>query len=601
MGRTSDSSPGRRFGPLVLLALPAVALALSWPYLDAGFAGDDVILLNLVRDGGAPPWWRGLWAKTDLSCLTSLWWVGTFSAGGFWRPLPSLVLQGSLALFGENPVPLHTFAILLHGVSGVLVALVTSRLLHDLRLGLLAGFFFVACEDHSMVVGWITTSTDVLASFFVALAMVTHVAWLERRRNANLVLSIGALVVALACKESAVAAPLGMAGLSAVFHARRVGSAPLAGNWARALARDGASWAPSLAVLVAYLVSYLALGFGVGGSLLYADPISEPLPFLQHLGSQLPVLWLGTLSPVPPTLAVFLPAAQPALAVAGVGMFVAFLLALRPLRREPVAWWALLFYLVALVPQTGAEGGERALYLPMVPASVLFALLVAHTGFAARRVFGVSSPAPTITRLAASWVLIVVLVAGVLLSAVYPFVFRASFRLFERQVASLVGLVRASAPEHVLVLNTSGQLLTFYLGDELSWRAGRRVDTRVLSSLNGVMTLERRGDRSIVLRTDRRGWLTNLFALVPRTSATLEEGQSFATDLFTATVVELAPGDGLPDALGVRFDLALSPDDPRLLLATWTGSRFDRLDLRSVPLGERRLLADTSDVWASMM
>lgn len=588
----------------LLPLLPALALALNWPYLGAGFAADDVLLLNLLREGTAPSWWRGLWSVTDLECVKSLWWAGTLDEGGFWRPLPSLVIQGSLALFGETALPLHLLAILLHGASAVLIAVLAWRLAGHFRLGLLAGVAFLACEDHSMVVGWATTITDVLGTTFTAAALVAHASWLERRRPATLVASLLALVLALGSKESVVVVPLGLVGLSAVAHARaaRAGAGPV--GWLAALGRDLPAWLPALLVLAGYLVAYRALGFGVGSSQLYADPFSEPLTFLGHLVVQAPVLWLATLSPVPPSLAVFVPSAQPWLA--GLGLVVAglFLYALRPFRRDPVAWWALLFYLLALVPQTGAEGSERALYLPLVPGSVLLALLASQAGALARRGFApaASTAEPTTaTRLGGWWIVAGVLVPGLVLSAAFAFVYRASFELPGRQVKGLVALVEARRPAHVVVLNTSGPFLTFYLADEVSWRVGRRVDVRVLSSLNGVMTAERTGERAITLRTDRRGWLTNMFALVFRTSTRLEPNQSFRTDLFTAEIVELDMTAAPPDALAVRFDMTRALDDPRVLVVTWTGEAFAVIDLAAVPPGERRVLADTSDVWASLM
>ncbi len=144
MAATLGEDPVRRLGLLALI-LPGLALLLHGAYLVAPFAGDDVIWLNLIREGSAPPWWRGLWSQSRLPCLTSLWWVGEIPPGGFWRPLPGLVLNVSLALFGEVALPLHLLSILLHGASAALLALLVTRLSTDPRLGFLAGLFFVAC------------------------------------------------------------------------------------------------------------------------------------------------------------------------------------------------------------------------------------------------------------------------------------------------------------------------------------------------------------------------------------------------------------------------------------------------------------------------
>lgn len=603
--RRNSGNAGGRLNLAALAALPALALALNWPYLRMGFVGDDVILLNLLKEGGAPPWWRGLWSVTNLPCFSALWWAGPFDQGGFWRPLPSLLLQASLAVFGEHAFPLHLLAILLHGATAALIALTTTRVFGNARLGLLAGLFFATCEDLSMVVGWVTTLTDVLGTFFVAVALATHVSWLSHRRTASVLFSISSLVLALACKESAVVVPLALAGLTAVVHAPRASGAPSHGHWMTSMLNDRVSWAPGLVVLVVYLAAYKSLGFGVAASELYADPFAEPVEFLRHLVAQAPVLWLATLSPVPPSLAVFVPSTQLTLALLGTAVFGLCMLAWRPFTGEPAASWVLGFYLLAILPQTGAEGSERALYLPLVPGSVMLALLASQAGVAARRLVSfvpattMATSTPALSRTFAWWVAVGVLVPGLVLSAAYAFVYQASFGLPGRQVASLVSLVEERQPAHVVVLNTSGPFLTFYLGDELSWRVGHRVDTRILSSLNGVLTVERSGDRSITLRTDRRGWLTNMFAMVMRTNTRLNEGQPFRTDLFTATVLEVDAGEP-PDARAVRFDLSWPPD-ARVLAVAWTGDAFVEFDLATLPFGERRRLADTSDVWASMM
>jgi len=283
------------------------------------------------------------------------------------------------------------------------------------------------------------------------------------------------------------------------------------------------------------------------------------------------------------------PARRPPMIALARLLSVHLLLALGPLPRDATAAWALPFYLATLVPQAGAEGSERALYLPLLPGAVLLAILLVRGRSAASR----------LTRFGGRWAFYAVLLPGLVLSLASSLLVATTLGIPGRQLASLADLVEARRPAQVLVLNTSGPLLTFYLRDEVAWRLGRPVDVRVLSSLNGVMTVERTGPGAFVLRTDRRGWLTNMFAMIPRRDTALSAGQRFETELFTATVLELAPGEPPHDALAVRFDLR-RPDDPGLLLAAWTGHAYQPVDLASLPIGERRPLADTSDLWEGM-
>jgi hypothetical protein len=150
----------------------------------------------------------------------------------------------------------------------------------------------------------------------------------------------------------------------------------------------------------------------------------------------------------------------------------------------------------------------------------------------------------------------------------------------------------------VVILNTSGPFLTFYPAVVYEQHLGRPILTRTLSSLNGRMTLERTGDRSFILRTDRPGWLSSIFSRLVRLEPRLTEGQTRQNALFQATLLQLTP-DGR-DVLVVRFDFKVPLSDPSLLFLTWDGERFVPMDVASLELGRPRALADTSDIWKSM-
>ncbi|UCC49392.1 MAG: hypothetical protein JSV41_04245, partial [Gemmatimonadota bacterium] len=86
---------------------------------------------------------------------------------------------------------------------------------------------------------------------------------------------------------------------------------------------------------------------------------------------------------------------------------------------------------------------------------------------------------------------------------------------------------------------------------------------------------------------------------VLRSSRPLRQGKVYEEDPFTATLQTLTT-DGR-DVVAVRFHVRVPLSDPSLLVLTWDGAAFRPLDLASVPAGEKIRLADTSDVWASMM
>ena len=116
--------------------------------------------------------------------------------------------------------------------------------------------------------------------------------------------------------------------------------------------------------------------------------------------------------------------------------------------------------------------------------------------------------------------------------------------------------------------------------------------------MNGIVSVERIDDRSFMVRADRKGWLTNMFAQILRSPARPKPGRAYEKDLFTAVFLEMSR-DGR-DVLAVRFEMDSPLDDPRVLYLQWDGRTFRPIDLAALLIGEPVTLADTSDVWASM-
>ena len=120
---------------------------------------------------------------------------------------------------------------------------------------------------------------------------------------------------------------------------------------------------------------------------------------------------------------------------------------------------------------------------------------------------------------------------------------------------------------------------------------------RVLSSINAVVSVERVDERSFVVRSDRSGWLTNMFAGMLRSRGRPRPDRVFERGIMTASFVEMTKSGRA--ILAVRFDLDHPLDDPRTLFLQWDGDTFRPIDLAALPVGHSVTLADTSDVWAS--
>jgi hypothetical protein len=605
----ATESPGRvlhrltRAGAAISILL-LVSLAYNWNYLRLGFEADDVVFLEIVQQDPLPyPRGLGMWATDEMTAITNLWWFEGQSTTAFFRPVPSLVFEGMVLALGERAVPFHLFSVLLHGLVAGSIFLLVRRLTGRAHTALLAGVVFLSFEDHSMGVAVITMMTDPLAVLFVNLALLAYAAWLSSRRFWCLIGSLALLVPAFLSKESAVLAPVAMILMALLLPAGREpasppSDAPNPRRRLKTLLRDWHSWAPALAMLIGYLIVYRALGFGGLSSGMYTDPLAHPLRYLGRLLVHLPVMWLATLSPVPPSLTWFSPELMVPFAVAGLVAFAVWVLALWPLRGSGLVLWAGAFYVLALLPQMSAGASERALYFPAVAASILLALLVERIGFVARRLAPDSSPAARPTRVGGWLALVVVLVPGVLLSATMPFAYLPSFQKLGRDAITAVPHIAERQPKHVVILNTPGSMHCFYMQPTLEHQVGRALDVRVLSSMNGIMSVEPAGERELLVHTDRAGWLTNPFASALARPGAPRLGKVFEEELFTATPVALT--EDQTDVATVHFRMNLSLDDPSVLILAWDGTAFVPFDPTTKEAGQETLLADTSDVWASM-
>lgn len=542
-----------------------------------------------------------MWSIESYPGFEQLWWFEPGWTASFWRPLPSLIIQGSILLFGPNPFPLHLLSLLLH--AGVTVSLywLVRRLTGRHLFAFLVGLVYVTCEDHPLTVGWIATITDLLAVQFILISLLCHIRWLKRRSKSALIGSLVAIVVALGCKETASVAPLAIFILTFLMPTGQedydVNSAALRDRLTRA-AKDWLSWLPPAAVLVCYLVFYRALGFGNMNTLLYTNPLTHFNEYLGHLALHLPIMWLGTFSVWPPFVLIIFRDIIPPMAIAGGVLFLVWLGALWPFRYRPVALWAFVLYLLALLPQLSTDASERGLYFPMIFASILIACVLSSIGPMARRIYPDLPVHPRLTRIVGWMAVGTILIPGIIISIIRPALMDEAFARTERELVTAIPHVEQRQPEDIIILNASGFGPALYSWDILNYHAQGPLDVWLLSAANGVFSLQREDDSSFVIQTDRHGWIDNWFARVMRTGEPLYAGREYETRVFTATILELV--DDGSDVLSVRFDLKRSLDDPGWLFLRWNGKAFEPLDIAGLKVGETIELADTSDIWKSM-
>jgi hypothetical protein len=145
-------------------------------------------------------------------------------------------------------------------------------------------------------------------------------------------------------------------------------------------------------------------------------------------------------------------------------------------------------------------------------------------------------------------------------------------KLPDRTVIRSLPLIEDDFKGNVVYLNTNSSFNTFYLSDIYRYYRGEYVDIHILSSFNGHVWAGQDDARTLTLKVDKIGWLSNMFAKIIRITPTFTEGQVYTNKLFTATVETVAPGG--KDVTEVRFEFARSLDDPSLLFLCYDGKTY---------------------------
>lgn len=155
------------------------AFLLYYPALGLGFLSDDFVLMRLVREGRA----------FDLS------------AREFVRPLVLI----AWAPFTSLPVAAHAINVLLHGLNSALVGRVASAMGLPKATAAAASLLFLAFPAAVEPVAWCSGLQDILMTTSVLFYLII---WRHAATGVSSVTSVLALSLALAAKETAIAAPL---------------------------------------------------------------------------------------------------------------------------------------------------------------------------------------------------------------------------------------------------------------------------------------------------------------------------------------------------------------------------------------------------------
>jgi hypothetical protein len=563
---------------VVAACLVALAFAAYAPYLGTGFACDDFLFVSMLEGAVPHDPAMGLWhgEMGSYPPFHSLWWVEPGIQGAFFRPIPSWTLGLMYKTFGRNAVPYHAAMILLHGLVAFVVFLVLTRLSRRAAVALLASALFLICEDHGMTVGWIATITDLMCVLFLNLALLLHIAARQEGRPRYFALSLVFALAAVASKETAFVYPA-LVGSYELFFAGPDGHDLKGLSLRRRLdffARRWWAWAAPAALFALYMVFYREVVPPMR-NLMYQDPLGDPLGYAGTMIVNLPVMFAGLLTQFLPSIVTFVPQTLPYVALGGSALAILFLWALYPFRGMRVLWFSLAAFVLGLLPGLATDPGERLLYLPSAYGMFLMAWALVQIR-PLRRAF-----APGARRgvrfLGTLWSLYLIVAAAALPVAflfMYPSMWISGLRLPENTMLDSMPIIEKSGSAHVVYLNTNSSFNSFYLKDIYRYHRGEYIDLHLLSSYNGRFWARQESPNALSLRTDDRGWLSNMLARAVRVTNEVKVGDMYEKGLFRATVTNVHPeGD---EALEVRFDFAVPLDDPSIVFLCYDGGEYVR-------------------------
>ena len=199
----------------------AAAIAVYLPGLEAGFVGDDFMILHRLRQVGSP-----------ADALR--FFQGEFFE--YYRPLGFVSHAADWLTAGADPRRFHLTSILLHAAATLIVWLLARTLAPGTWAAPVAALLFGLHAANHEAVMWISARFDLLATLFALLATLALV-----RGAMDPFLPAGLFLLALLSKESAAALPIAAAGWY-VFGLNLPRAAVLARLW---------PWGAALAVYAA--------------------------------------------------------------------------------------------------------------------------------------------------------------------------------------------------------------------------------------------------------------------------------------------------------------------------------------------------------------
>jgi hypothetical protein len=245
-----------------------------------GFSWDASARFHFEQDRGFLPWWASDQIKTN-----------------FFRPLSSLTLALDFSLWPDTPLLIHLHSLLWF----CLLIVLTYGLYRNLSGSVLVAgtsiLLLVLNNVMSGPVGWISNRHALVAMVFCVLCVWLFHQSVVKKKWQYRVSAWGVYALALLASE------MGLVTFAYLF--------------AYALVLDRDTWlarakriVPFVLMTVVWRLVYTGLGYGATGTLLYIDPILNPVDFVEQMLTRMPLLVFSALGlPLADALIAFSPQA----------------------------------------------------------------------------------------------------------------------------------------------------------------------------------------------------------------------------------------------------------------------------------------------------